>query len=518
MKPPYHPNWRSTRQAFGLIAGSPCLIALHAAELDFTLAAANDNFALGSAFAAVGDWNDDGTDDFAVSDPQLTADGFFSSGAAYIISGADGQILDEFGGEASQSQFFGASLASLDADGDGITDLAVGAPYGQFYSGSVWIYSGADGSLILQVTGSGFSQFGSALAPAGDQDGDGIDDLFVGAPGQGRVEVISGATGFQLWSVSSTEPTASFGVAIAPLGDIDGDSKPDLAVGAPGSRPDGAPVGQVALFGSSDQTRIANLSGNSLNNGLGATLAAVDDSNNDGLPDLMVGSSSGGTCFVVSGTDLSIVHDLSIPNHPFAQPIVVGGGIDDDGDGFTDWLIGSPGFKVGPAGFFGGFRMISGEDGSLLLDVQSDSPFTYLGKSLSILPGLGFVVGEPRLADTQTGGYGSAQFWKVDLVVDSDGDGVPDSEDANPNSNTTPTIELFGSDTGVENRLDENGITLTDRFDSLPTPEELGNQGRFVTRFVDLIKDLEGADLISAAEARAIRKAGIKALARGSKK
>ena len=518
MKPPYHPNWRSTRQAFVLIAGSPYLIALHAAELEFSIAATNDNFALGSAFAAVGDWNADGTDDFAVSDPQLTADGFFSSGAAYIISGADGQILDEFGGQPSQSQFFGASLASLDADGDGILDLAVGAPYGSFYSGSVWIYSGADGALILQVTGSGFSQFGSALASAGDQDGDGNDDLFVGAPGQGRVELISGTTGSLLWSVTSTEPTASFGVAIATLGDTDGDSKPDLAVSAPGSRPDGAPVGQVALFGSSDQSRIASLSGDSLNNGLGATITSVDDANDDGMPDLMVGSASGGTCFVVSGTDFSIIHDLSVANHPLGQPVVVGGGIDDNGDGFTDWLIGSPGFEVSQAGFFGGFRMISGEDGSLLLDVQSDSPFTYLGKSLTILPGLGFAVGEPRLADTQTGGYGSAQFWKVDLVIDSDGDGVPDSEDAHPNSTTTPTIELFGSDTGVENRIGEDGTTLADRFDALPTPEELRNQGRFVSRFVDLLKDLQRDGLLSKSEAKAIKKAGIKALSRCSKR
>jgi hypothetical protein len=88
------------------------------------------------------------------------------------------------------------------------------------------------------------ASFGSALAAVGDVDGDGVPDLAVGAPGQevagrnsqGQVSVLSGATGSLLHTLDDPTPRAgaSFGSALAAVGDVDGDGVPDLAVGAPG--------------------------------------------------------------------------------------------------------------------------------------------------------------------------------------------------------------------------------------------------------------------------------------------
>jgi hypothetical protein len=77
--------------------------------------------------------------------------------------------------------------------------------------------------------------FGSALANAGDVDSDGVSDIVVGAPGEGRVYVFSGKTGNLLYSIISPTVDAipSFGAAVAGGQDFNRDRKPDIVIGAP---------------------------------------------------------------------------------------------------------------------------------------------------------------------------------------------------------------------------------------------------------------------------------------------
>lgn len=512
------------RRAFPLVAMSSFLVPLSpAADLEFSLVAAADNGQLGSAFAVVADRDDDGVSDFAVSDPGYRSGGsLFGSGIVYVVSGTDGSVIESYEGAPASSQSFGAAVAALDADGDGITDLAVGAPghadASGFGAGAVWIYSGADGALLRQVVGASSSQFGSALAPAGDPDGDGIEDLYVGAPrangSRGALELVSPADGSVRWSMSPVASTSSFAVELAAVGDVDADGRPDVAVGAPDFRDGGNPVGRVALIGSADQSLLAQRVGSGFFNRLGTTLAGVEDVDGDGLGDVLVGSYSGGTCLALSGADLGVLRDLSIPTLSRYQRLTAGGSLQYDDDGEPDWLIGSPGFAVDGYTPYGGFRIVSGADGSVLFESLSDVANSGLGASLEILPGFGFAAGETGLADPLSGGFGLADFWRVEVVSDSDGDGIPDDEDAVPESIVDPVVMIGGEDSGVENRIDEDGVSLADRLDSAGTPEELGNAGRYVSGFNQLLRDLETSGLISRDEARALRLAAVASASR----
>lgn len=500
------------------------LLSSQAAELKFSLAASEYNSQLGSDFAVTGDLNGDDIPDLAVADPRYRGGGTtLGSGIVYIVSGADGSLIRNYEPVPAPSQAFGTALAALDADGDAVLDLAIGAP-GQaditgFGAGSVSIYSGTDGSLLSVTIGPSRSQYGSALANAGDQDGDGRDDLFVGAPNadasRGAVFIQSGVTGDIIQTIPSGASTSAFGVMVATLGDIDGDGRADAAIGAPNFRVGGNPVGRVSLIRSSDGKVLAEAVGNGFYNSLGQSLAPAADADDDGLPDLLVGSFSGGTILLLSGADLSLIADLSIPGLPAFQRTVVGGSLDLDHDGTDDWLIGSPGlnFQFSPAR--GGIRIISGADRSELFAFDADAPFTHLGLKHAVLPGIGFAAGEPSKLDPLTGGRGLAHAWAVGRP-DSDGDGIPDDEDPFPSSILDLTVILFGSDSGVENRTDETGTSLADLLGSLPDPEELGNPGRYLSNLNDYFSELEQSGWITDAEARDLRLAAVKALA-GSK-
>jgi len=509
----------------GRAAGSAALLVLFSSplggqQLKFSLAAAADNLQLGSGFAVLGDLNGDGIDDLAVADKAAGTDGLSASGAVYLVSGADGSFIGSHRGTPAQAQYFGVALATLDADGDGLPDLAVGAPghddgsgYG---AGAVWIYSGAGGAVLSMVAGPPGSQYGSALANAGDQDGDGRDDLFVGAPrgdgARGLVFVQSGADGSTLASHALGGSLSAFGGTLATLGDIDGDGRPELAAGAPGFQAGSTQAGRVFLVRSSDGGVEAEISGAGFYSRLGDSLATVSDTDGDGLADLLVGSYSGGTARLVSGADFSTLVDLGIADLPAFQPLVVGGGLDLDGDGVEDWLLGSPGLHFETSPPMGGVRVVSGADRSELFHLGAGAPFTGLGTSHRVLPGFGFAAGATSLVDDLSGGRGLAHFWQVetaDEVVDTDGDGVPDDEDAVPDSIMTPTVVVLGVNSRVENRVDDSGTTLADRYAALGVPADYARSAFYLLSSTLLTLELWSDGLVSRSEARRLMKASI---------
>ena len=180
---------------------------------------------------AVGDLDGDGLEDVAIGAP-----GRRTWGSVYVVHGpvssqaaADGAEWEgPDGGEC------GASLAALDLVGDGRDHLLVGAPG----TGQVFL----DGAALLAETGAGAS-----LSSAGDLDADGTADLLVGADGAAWV-VWGGpepTLGPQLaWTEGALE-------AVAGVGDLDGDGHRDLAVGAP-QHGDGDEGVVLLLRGASD--------------------------------------------------------------------------------------------------------------------------------------------------------------------------------------------------------------------------------------------------------------------------
>src|SRR5262249_50767181 len=128
----------------------------------------------------VADWNGDGIPDLAVGAPE-DATVTTGAGAVRIHSGLDGSILASFYG-VNTFDFFGATVAALpDLDGDGIGDLAVSDERADFSgtdTGSVYIYSGGTGAVQRRIDGpANRTLFGSPLGAMGDVDGDGIADL-----------------------------------------------------------------------------------------------------------------------------------------------------------------------------------------------------------------------------------------------------------------------------------------------------------------------------------------------------
>ncbi len=214
----------------------------------------------GSAVAALGDLDSDGVEDIAVGAPGadevwilfLDSDGTVKSEQVIAAGGASGS-------EA------GAAIAVLgDIDNDSVVDLAVGAPSADCSAlahdcGEVAITflntNGTrkavsylnSGSISGLVAG---SRFGSALAPLGDFDGNGVPDFVAGVPGAApsragdvlfvRLDTVGEALSAQplvngpYFFPFALTASAEFGSSITVLGDLDGNSVPDIAVGAPG--------------------------------------------------------------------------------------------------------------------------------------------------------------------------------------------------------------------------------------------------------------------------------------------
>lgn len=229
----------------------------------------NDYF--GTSLAEIGDLNGDGITDLAVG---AYGDGNYQGAVHVLFLNADGSASSSVkisngnngGPSLAANDYFGWSVASLgDIDGDGITDLAVGARKDDTNvtdGGAVHVlFMNSDGtvkSLAKIASGSGGGptlasgdQFGGGLAAIGDQDGNGITDLAVGAIGDdtGAAGSNRGAVHLLMLNaagvVTSSKKIASglnggptladgdqFGSGIAFLGSLDSDGITDLAVGA----------------------------------------------------------------------------------------------------------------------------------------------------------------------------------------------------------------------------------------------------------------------------------------------
>jgi hypothetical protein len=244
--------------------------------------------------STIGDVNKDGVSDYAV--------GARGAGHVTVYSGVDRTMLYEFSGVG----FFGWSIAPYaDVDGDGRADFLVGAPtlnVSAGVPGTVRVCSGLDGSEIRHVTGASANErFGAAVAAIGDVNGDSVPDFAVGAPGgtgifAGAVHVYSGADGSEITALSKTGSTFrdNLGSAVVGLGDVNHDGVPDFAVSAPGADPKdsgvGPTYGRVIIVSGKDGAVLRKIDGKSVFGVFGEAMSACGDQDNDGVTDLLVGA------------------------------------------------------------------------------------------------------------------------------------------------------------------------------------------------------------------------------------
>ncbi|MCC6408009.1 MAG: hypothetical protein IT453_12675 [Planctomycetes bacterium] len=197
---------------------------------------------LGAGVGGVGDVDGDAVPDFAVGVPAGVGQG----GTVFVFSGASATLLLTIQEPSLSLWTYGRTITSPgDVDGDGASDIAIGDSHTEGYSGSVLVYSGANGGLLYRAFGDGClgngtggfdPAFGTELSAVGDIDLDGVGDLGVGGTNEARV--FSGASGALLRVFHEPQYAAAFGSAgICALPDLDGDGVRELVVGwmwAPG--------------------------------------------------------------------------------------------------------------------------------------------------------------------------------------------------------------------------------------------------------------------------------------------
>jgi hypothetical protein len=211
-----------------------------------------------------------------------------------------GRILQTFRGQTPPNNCttacFGWAVSELgDVDRDRAQEAIVGEP--TLGNGTTYVYSGRTGRELYRFEGPApGSAGGYAMADAGDVDGDHVSDIVTGAPGvgAGQAFVYSGRTGRLLLTLSGEAPGDFFGAAVASAGDVDGDRRADILVGAPREDGAGANAGRAYVFSGRTGTLIRELSAGDEGDALGSGTDWTEDVNRDGVPDQIVGARNAG--------------------------------------------------------------------------------------------------------------------------------------------------------------------------------------------------------------------------------
>ncbi len=408
---------RTFLAALALLPGSLLAQGLHATNEGL---GAGEHF--GTCVAAIGDIDGDGTSDHAVGAPHADGPGMPDRGEVRVLSGRTGLSLHVIPGTAANMRLGYAIAALGDVDGDNVPDFAIGAPLHDSFGGFVTVRTGATGAEIASRTGAPGSYLGMSLARIADYDGDGQDDLLVGAPGS----VMSSTSEVQLLRLPACTlaltinhpagPRAMFGSTMAAVGDVDGDTRPDVAIGAPGAAGAGGfESGEVFLlhtFGNGTWAIPYPWSGGFLNR-LGTCVAAAGDVDGDGLADVLATGSLGGygtACVLRSNATTPWRTVTGPPYESFGSAIA---GIGDlNGDGRPEMIVGAPGARS----YAGRGYVFDGSSGSSLFHVEGFQPGDRCGAAVA---GLGdvdgdnqpdFATGRPY-ADGPTTDCGAVDIW-----------------------------------------------------------------------------------------------------------
>ena len=331
----------------------------------------------GAAVAGLSDVNGDGVPDIAIGAPLEQV----GAGRVRVFSGGNGALLFEVVGDAIGDHFGAALCATEDLNGDGIGDLLVGAPQGGGNRrGVVTLTSGVDGSTIWSRMGEAKDDYlGASLAWAGDLDGDGAPDVVAGAPQAanqlGAVHAFVGASGVPLWTATGDNPADGFGFSVAALGDVNGDGSADVAAGVPGLDAGASDAGGVAVLSGDDGGLLQLMLGDQAFGQLGFSVAGVGDGNGDGLLDVAAGDDpiEGGMVRTFSAVTGSIVDAYPVFDSTESG---LGSGIHLVGGGDLD-ADGLPDLLVGVP-----TRFVSSDAGKVLALRMAFAPWVDLGAGL----------------------------------------------------------------------------------------------------------------------------------------
>jgi hypothetical protein len=442
----------------------------------FRLDGADPDSQTGSSVGPAGDVNGDGFDDIVIGAPLAGFRGHYS-GSAYVVFGSAGgfapslslSALDgsngfRLDGVSPEDHAGSAAHSAGDVNGDGFDDVIIGAYNADsdgLHAGSAYVvfgkargfapslnFAALNGSNGFRLDGvEAIDIFGRSVDSAGDVNGDGFDDLVIGALNAdpngltsgaayvvfGRwdgfaatldVSALNGSDGFRL---DGTFLFDSAGQSVSSAGDVNGDGYDDLIVGAPGADFNGSRSGSAyVVFGRADGfTRSVRLSSLDGENGFrldgvhrddaaGSSVSSAGDVNGDGFDDLVISApgadaprTNSGSVYVVFGKEGGFAPSLSLGELDGGDGFRLDGlwdrtgwsvssAGDVNGDGFHDLIIGAPFAGLGQDIFSGSAYVVFGKaggfepalrlsalDGSNGFRLEGEAELQYAGSSVS---------------------------------------------------------------------------------------------------------------------------------------
>lgn len=337
------------------------------------------------SLAGAGDVNGDGYDDVVVGASYYSADQT-EEGRAYIYYGSSNGLSTTPGWVEDGNQavmYYGTAVAGVgDVNGDGYDDVLIGAPYKTDATGDgvgqALLYLGSANGLSTSPAwtaegAGGWSYFGGRLNAAGDVNGDGYDDFIVSAlfyngtySQEGRAFLYLGSANGPAsppaWTAEGDQANAHFGSSLGPAGDVNGDGYDDVVIGAPEYNNGQTHEGRASLYYGSASGLNSSAGwtayGNNYAAAFGRSVRSAGDVNNDGYDDVIIGALgfsdvelSEGKAFLYLGSASGLVTNAAWTAEGGQAQANFGSSVssagDTNGDGIDEWAVGAPQYDRG---------------------------------------------------------------------------------------------------------------------------------------------------------------------------